>query len=119
MKSRRLSELGDGHRWDEADGRLAVRAWRESGLSGQQFADEHGFNPQRLFWWKKRLQDERDAVGVGEQPVRFVAAEVVGREGLSRAAVVVRGPGGVAVEVDGESVSPMWVAALARELAKV
>lgn len=117
MSSRRLSELGDGHRWDEADGRAALKAWRDSGLSGQEFADELGFNPQRLFWWKKRLQ-EKEAVAADAEQLRFVPAEVVGGAVAANATVVVRGPGGVAVEVDGDSVSPMWVAALARELAK-
>ncbi len=117
MSSRRLSELGDGHRWDEADGRAALKAWRESGLSGQEFADEHGFNPQRLFWWKKRL-GEAGAVADDEQQLRFVPAHVVGGAGVRSASVMVRGPDGVAIEIDGDSVSPMWVAALVRELAK-
>lgn len=118
MSSRRLRELGDGHRWDEADARAALKAWRSSGLSGKKFAEHHGFNPQRLFWWKKRLQEERVAAAADEERVRFVAAEVVGGEDAFLATAVVRGRGGVAVEVDADSVSPAWVAAVARELAE-
>lgn len=114
MASKRMRDLADGHRWDEGDARVALRAWRDSGLSGKQFAAKHGFNPQRLFWWRKRL-DDAEAVVEG---ARLIPAEIVGLAESASRAVVVRAPSGVTIELDSEVVSPSWVAALTRELAK-
>ena len=114
MASKRMRRLADGHRWDEADARVALQAWRESGTSGERFAAEHGFNPQRLFWWRKRLE-EGEVAGGG---VRLIPAEIVSLSESARKAVVVRAPGGVVIEADSNAVSPSWIAVLARELAK-
>jgi len=35
-----------------------VESWRTSGLSGREFARRSGINPNTLFWWKWKLQNE-------------------------------------------------------------
>ena len=115
MASKRVRELAGRQRWDEAQARRALQVWKESGLSGAKFAAKHGLNAQRLFWWRKRLEED-----VVQQPrVRLIPADVVGlAEAAHPKAVVIRIAGGVAIEVDSDAVSPSWVAALVRELAE-
>ena len=42
-------------RWGEDEGRVALAAWRASGLPLQTFAHEQGLCPQRLRAWRGRL----------------------------------------------------------------
>jgi hypothetical protein len=109
-----MRELADGRRWDEAAARVALQAWRASGLTGKRFAMKHGFDPQRLFWWRKRLDEGK----VVADALRLIPTEIVGHPEFLRKGVVVRAPGGVAIELDSEAVSPSWLAALTRELVK-
>lgn len=53
---KKMKRLAGKRRWDEADGRLAVDAWRESGLSIEAFAREHGFGGWRLRWWASKVE---------------------------------------------------------------
>jgi transposase-like protein len=41
--------------WTEREAREVIAAWDESGQSGSAFARSMGTNPQRLFWWRRRL----------------------------------------------------------------
>ncbi len=43
-------------RWSEHEARGAISAWRKSGLSIEQFARERGLVPQRIYWWRKKLE---------------------------------------------------------------
>ena len=43
--------------WSEHEARAVLQAWRASGLSMERFASQRGLVPQRLRWWKKKLQD--------------------------------------------------------------
>jgi hypothetical protein len=43
--------------WSEHEARAVLHAWRASGLSIERFASQRGLVPQRLRWWKKKLQD--------------------------------------------------------------
>lgn len=45
--------------WSEVEARGVLSAWRKSGLSVEKFAVERGLHPQRLYWWKRKLEDER------------------------------------------------------------
>lgn len=92
-------------RWTEAEARAVLEDWRASGLSAGAFAAARGLNPQRLYWWKKRLsvskQDGGDLV-----PVHISPSEPdVG-------VAMVRLPRGVVLEVD-SAWPPGWIAALA------
>lgn len=41
--------------WTEVEARGVLDAWRKSGLTLQEFAQGRGLVPQRLSWWKKKL----------------------------------------------------------------
>ena len=42
-------------RWTEVEARGVLESWRRSGLSVERFANQRGFTPQRLYWWKKKI----------------------------------------------------------------
>ena len=42
-------------RWSTAEARPIVEAWRESGETLRTFARSRGIDPQRLWWWSRRL----------------------------------------------------------------
>ena len=104
----------------EADARRVLAAWRRSGLSAAAFAHEHGLNPQRLGWWRKRLAAWSAATrATTDSLVSLVPAEVRssrGLDGVDGTTVVVRLPDEVAIEI--ASASSEWVAALVRALAR-
>jgi hypothetical protein len=49
-----------GHRgqWSEHEARSVLIAWRKSGVSIERFAQERGLVPQRIRWWKAKLEDK-------------------------------------------------------------
>ena len=97
-------------RWREPQARRVLRRWQESGLAAAAFARVNGLNPQRLLWWRKRLEESGEGA---EAPMSFIPGEVAG----GAAATIVRLPGGVALELADAAVVPTaWIAALAREL---
>ena|SRR5262244_1806756 len=100
-------------RWNEADARRVLSAWRKSGSSLPDFAHAHGVKVGRLDWWQRRLTDESVA-DAGESKLRFVPALISGTE----ARVVVRFPGGVTVEASDSAALPArWIASVLKELA--
>ncbi len=60
--------------WTEVEGRAAIAAWKKSGLSVEQFARGRGLVPQRLHWWKKKLEakDAAPPKATALLPVRVV-----------------------------------------------
>ena len=42
--------------WSEHEARGVLGAWRKSGLSLEAFAKQQGFVPQRLRWWRNKLE---------------------------------------------------------------
>jgi len=44
-------------RWTEAVARQVLEHAARSGLSDRGYARREGFDPQRLWWWRKRLGD--------------------------------------------------------------
>ena len=42
--------------WSEHEARAVINAWRRSGLSVERFAEERGLVPQRIYWWRKKLE---------------------------------------------------------------
>jgi transposase-like protein len=99
-------------RWTEADARRVLDEWQRTGGTLEAFARSRGLVPQRVAWWRNRLRDQRPVVPA---EITFAPARVTGAEPADPAAVI-RLPHGIAIEVNGASVS--WVAALARELAR-
>jgi hypothetical protein len=50
--------------WSEHEARGVLSAWRRSGQSIERFGIERGIVPQRIRWWKNKLE------GNGTAPVR-------------------------------------------------
>ena len=42
-------------RWSDDVARSLLSAWRGSGLSVEQFAQQQGLKPQRIYRWRKKL----------------------------------------------------------------
>ncbi len=88
--------------WREADARVMVEAWRESGASLSAFARRYGVHGTRVARWAARLETQRHAVRF--HPVRLVAAAGRGWPGREAIEVVltdgrvVRVPPGFAPE---------------------
>ena len=117
-RSGQATGLG-GRRWTEREGRQALAAWKDSGLSASAFARQHGLNSQRLLWWRKQLGGWSTGEAIeptASSTVSLIRAEV--RESTTAAAgMAVRLPGGVVVEfADVNAVSPTWIASLASEV---
>jgi transposase-like protein len=94
--------------WSEDDARTILDDWRRSGDSIAAFARMHGVAAPRLYWWKKRLWPTPGAAPT----LSLVPASIVSVE----AAVTIRLPGEIAIEVS--SASPSWVAAMIAELTR-
>jgi len=108
MTKARLPDKRNAH-WTEEDAREVLDEWRRSGDSLAVFARKKGLVPKRLYWWKKRLP-VRQAPSPGA--LTLVPARVV----TETAAVVLRLPSGIALEIS--NASPSWVVAVAAELAR-
>ena len=108
-------------RWSEREGRQALAAWEQSGLSASEFARRHGLNPQRLLWWRKQLGQWSEGEAIKKRTVAvpsLVPAEVrVNTASSGAPTMVLRLPGGVAIEfADTNAVTPGWVASVVSEL---
>jgi len=57
--------------WSEHEARAVLGAWRRSGLSVERFADQRGLVPQRIYWWRKKLEGPARATRV--EPSRALA----------------------------------------------
>jgi hypothetical protein len=69
--------MAHGH-WSEVEARGILEAWRRSGLCVQQFAEQRGIVPQRLRWWKHKIDAGEkplaESAAPALLPVRFKAA---------------------------------------------
>lgn len=91
-------------RWSEAEARSVVEAWRASGQRVQTFAREYGFGAWRLRYWAPRLpadspMSKTPGSSRSSTQVKFVPAVLTGTTTGERAAVVIRLPDGIAVEL--------------------
>lgn len=107
--------------WSAEEARRVLEEWRASGLALGRFARERGIGAERLRWWKKRLGDWKEKVGgsqgVGLVPMVLSEPEAAGAAG--KAAVVVRVPGGIVVEVEEPAgVSTEWLVKLVSQLSR-
>ena len=61
--------------WSELEARSVLAAWRSSGVSIERFATARGLVPQRLRWWKKKLETSAaSGKSMSLLPVRVAAA---------------------------------------------
>jgi hypothetical protein len=54
-------------RWSATEAQRVLEEQRRSGLSDRAFARKKGLDPQRLWWWRKRLEGSQ-----GGEAVEFV-----------------------------------------------
>jgi hypothetical protein len=52
-----------GH-WSEHEARGVLSAWRKSGETVERFAKERGLVPQRVRWWKNKLEGKGTALAL-------------------------------------------------------
>lgn len=115
LTPRELAALRNSH-WTPTAARTVLAARAASGETFTAFARRHGFLPQRLFWWRKRLAE----AGADGQPW-FVPAVISCTPVLPRTAprpaqVTLRL---LDVELDlteAAAVAPEWLAALVAAL---
>jgi hypothetical protein len=48
--------------WSEHEARGVLSAWRKSGQSLERFAKERGIVPQRIRWWRAKLEGKSTAL---------------------------------------------------------
>jgi hypothetical protein len=60
-----------GRRWREEDARAGLAAARASGKRLSRFAQEHGIQVSRLYWWMKALNEKPT------KPAAFLPVQVV------------------------------------------
>ncbi len=88
VKTKRLTveDLHDRNPWTEGAAAHAVRLVRESGLRPKQWARKHGFGPQRVSLWVKKLAPELMAdVGTSKpKPRELTAAQISWRSAARR-----------------------------------
>lgn len=92
--------------WTPDEARAIFDEWHRSGESIAAFARRHGVSATRLYWWRRRLEDESVA-----RPA-FVPASIVSTDAM----VTVRLAGDVTIEV--AHATPSWVAAMVSELTR-
>ena len=63
-------------RWSEHEARSALSAWRKSGLSVEDFAKEQGLVPQRIYWWRKRLEKTAAVAAAAPAQVKLLPVNV-------------------------------------------
>lgn len=118
-----LSELRGSRRWTEDEGRRVIEAWRASGKAVPAFAKASGFAPQRVYWWRDRLDQGAKADGIAPAPApAFVPVIVRSTKTASTAsaAVTVCMRDGTRVEVTQlDAASAAWVATLVRSFEEV
>lgn len=60
--------------WSEHEARSVIIAWRKSGESIERFAKGRGLVPQRIRWWRNKL--EGNAVASTEAPLALLPVRV-------------------------------------------
>jgi len=62
--------------WSEHEARGILNAQRKSGLSLERFARERSLTPQRLRWWKAKLEGKTTALVRSESPLALLPVKV-------------------------------------------
>lgn len=62
--------------WSEHEARGVLSAWRKSGQPLETFAKERGLVPQRLRWWKNKLEGKTAALVRTPSPLALLPVQV-------------------------------------------
>ncbi len=62
--------------WSEHEARSVLIAWRKSGQSIERFAKERGLVPQRVRWWKTKLEGDTKAPAPPESALTLLPVQV-------------------------------------------
>ena len=112
-------------RWSTSTARAVLAAQQASGETLNGFARHHGLHPQRLFWWRKRLEEWSSE---GSEAALLVPVVARALPATAAGAPARTAPGGDAAQVtlrlgqvlievaDASAVQPGWLAALVLEL---
>src|SRR3954469_7839088 len=67
-----------GHRgqWSEHEARGVLSAWRKSGLTLERFARDRGLTPQRVRWWKAKLEGKATSLVRSESSLALLPVQV-------------------------------------------
>ena len=68
--------MGHQGQWSEHEARGVLVAWRKSGLSIERFAKERGLVPQRVRWWKNKLEGKGTALVRSQSPLALLPVQV-------------------------------------------
>lgn len=79
-KRNEVEEVARRPYWREADGRVIVHAWKESGDTLSAFASRLGVDPKRVSRWSARLE-RRKPTAMRFHPVRLIDGVSRGRDG--------------------------------------
>src|SRR4051794_28662712 len=60
-------------KWSEVEARGILEAWRRSGATMESFAKQRGIVPQRLRWWRYKLQNADKGGAPALMPVQLKA----------------------------------------------
>ena len=112
-----ISTSGNRARWTAEEAASVLDAWRASGEPVRAYARRVGVDPQRLFYWRRRLcsvTSARPASSAGSLvPVVVRAAEPITIETRGEAALIVSTRGELRIEVrDVDTATAAWVASL-------
>lgn len=62
--------------WSEHEARGVLSAWRKSGQTLERFAKERGLVPQRLRWWRNKLEGKSTALVRSSSPLALLPVQV-------------------------------------------
>lgn len=62
--------------WSEHEARGVLSAWRKSGLSVERFAEQRGLVPQRIYWWRKKLEGPSKTAAAASTALALLPVQV-------------------------------------------
>jgi len=97
--------------WTPEDARRLFEEHRRIGGPLSEFARRHGITPARLYWWKKRLEDQpSDLMALSLVPATVTTTGDVAMT------ITIRLPNGIGIEAT--SATPAWIAEVVAELSR-
>ena len=76
--SDRARPHGTRSQWSEHEARGFLSAWRKSGQPLERFAKDWGLVPQRVRWWKNKLEGKATALVKTQSPLGVLPVQLTG-----------------------------------------